>query len=558
MIKDFSLIKYLLIIKNTKSMKNLYLVLVILLVTNYVLAQNEDCGIQDTPNPEIPVIFENPLEPFIPPPPPPPPPVEGSGDKIVFFGHGYGGDDASWSSAEHISSAKIPHSNGNDINDMIGFPAKKINTRTPSFGSTETLEYYGNEVNKYAFKESYNLAQTLEQSKNNFFISHSMGGLVARRAALEGGDNSNVDGFRAGGIVTVATPNHGAQLANNILVLDPQQSTPLPSESIENFLSDALNSLKEGPESEGVYNSLLLRFLKKHTDVFDDLGLIENVIDELSGQILKLIPYLNITAIDLMKNDPSINILQNNPIPTTNVAYYGRESKDLTMWRLFFWGRNSPNTPPTGLLQDQEIIHFQAGDDKFAVQIFEENFAKYQMKYDDFLLKEKKHNSEISDYCGTLNPFNIGKCAKAVSDRNAAQEAKIGYGRGRQWWMKSTQYWDYLTGARETIQSGEYCICTDYSTMPEPTEFKSRNCEPSNPDIKCFGPITSPYEQYKDNDGVVLKESAVDFPGAVFIDELEKSNHFQMRNDNSTKGMLLELFGEDGDNSLEFFETEDL
>ena len=44
------------------------------------------------------------------------------------------------------------------------------------------------------------------------------------------------------------------------------------------------------------------------------------------------------------------------------------------------------------------------------------------------------------------------------------------------------------------------------------------------------------------SDGVVLAESAMDYPGAGHVDVMPKSNHMQMRNDSNTKAKLLKLF----------------
>jgi hypothetical protein len=45
------------------------------------------------------------------------------------------------------------------------------------------------------------------------------------------------------------------------------------------------------------------------------------------------------------------------------------------------------------------------------------------------------------------------------------------------------------------------------------------------------------------SDGIVLEESASNYPGAEHSVELFGSNHQQMRNDRNTERALLELFG---------------
>ena len=44
------------------------------------------------------------------------------------------------------------------------------------------------------------------------------------------------------------------------------------------------------------------------------------------------------------------------------------------------------------------------------------------------------------------------------------------------------------------------------------------------------------------SDGIVLAESAMNYPGAGHVDVMPASNHMQMRNDSNTKAKLLKLF----------------
>ncbi len=543
-------------------MKNLITLITIIIFSLSVEAQVDTCDDLVTPGTEIPTTVENPELPRLPPPPPPPPSVGEVGDRIVYWGHGYGGNDNSWSAASHISDTKIQHPlNGNFINDIIGFPARKIMRGEAIFGTTETLEFFGSRVNIQIYNQSINQQQSLAKSKENFCISHSMGGLMSRRAALEGNDNNNVDDFRAGGIVTIGTPNHGAQLADNILEVDPTSSTPQTTETFNNFLADASNSLLAGPVAAAIEGDFGLRLLANFTDIQEEGSIVQELIAEFSQQITLLIPYLDITAIDLRKADPSIAALQNASIPVTKAAFYGVESPDITIWRLFYWGVNTPNTPPTGLrVVDENIPHFEATSDDFAVGFFDENVARYEMEFNHWEDEEEKRNKTVRLACKFIPPsvFGVLACGAAVRHRNFARKAREGFFRGWKWFLTSSEQWDYLTGAREMefVQiSIPYCDCSEANGD---FDYISLDCTPQDPGDICIpGSGTQLREIYKPNDGVVLRESAIDFRGAVFIGAMGGSNHFQMRNDASTKSMLLTLFDNPDDNpALEFFETE--
>lgn len=533
-------------------MKILCAILIIFIQFNFVFSQTDNCDTLEEEGPEIPTVIEDPVRPTIDPTFDPPI-GDGTSNRIVFFGHGHGGTDASWRAAEKISSTKIEHSNGQYINDMISFPARKMKTATPTFGTTETLEFYGSEVNIFIHDESkLKHGQTLLESKENYCISHSMGGLVSRRAAFEGSNNSNVDGFRAGGIVTVGTPHHGAQLASNIIEIDPNSSTINQSTVLTNFITDAANSLSAGPIAAEIADNFFIRLLDKFTNVFEEDGLVDDLVNQFSSQVTGFVPLFDLTAIDLRKEDISIEILQNSSLPTVNVAFYGVERRDLTLWRLIFWGMNSPNNPPQRLLDDSELIYFEAGNDEIAVEIFNDNLARYEMEHDDRKARADRAQGKIEEFCNKFPPKFL-VCKEAVSNRNLHRNAQIGFLIGINWWMKSTELWDFLNGARTVVEvTDPVCICS--TNEPEPVDYLSGNCQPNNIGDICELVNNGYMEVYKPNDGVVLAESAVDFPGAIYISELStRSNHFQMRNDQSTKDMLLELYEKGGEPTLEFF-----
>ena len=141
---------------------------------------------------------------------------------------------------------------------------------------------------------------------------------------------------------------------------------------------------------------------------------------------------------------------------------------------------------------------------------------------------------------------------------------------GVTWWKNSSEYWDLLTGARgvevTTNTNPSYCICYDPNqsdpNIPDGDgdieTYNSPNCLPFKPSDICNTvpetTTTSISEFYKDNDGVVLNESAQGFNGVIkdYVLPLAGSNHFQMRNDESFKDALLFLYDNEEDDLTSF------
>ena len=114
-------------------------------------------------------------------------------------------------------------------------------------------------------------------------------------------------------------------------------------------------------------------------------------------------------------------------------------------------------------------------------------------------------------------------------------------------WFDGTDYvWKFLIGHR--------------SYGPDPNGTGYCNGGPSNLDSYTMTMTQCGIAQgtwypnivlmVKPSDGVVLAESAKNFPGAAVGKALEGSNHFQMRNDSQLKKALNGLYN--GDNGIWF------
>jgi len=490
-------------------------------------------------------------------PPPPPPPVPHEHERIVYWVHGFGGDYTALEKARAISTQPIPHvsstqSNEVYINDLISYPARKIISHVPSYDTGLDLTTYGFDVGKQIRDFSVIENQTLGQSRNNICITSSWGGSVTRMGEVIWNGGS---GFRAGGIASFGASHHGAIIANNLVEEGPQQEdlgfqlfdasaqTDLRvTQKFSNFLFKAQSDLRAGPKVYG-FGTILLNLIKKVAPQ------VEKEINEIIKEIIELVPKVvgkglfNKTALYLQTTNPQVALLQNNPNMTQNVAFYGAEDRDQTLWRLFYWGKNDPNLPSDQLesFTYNGQGYFEATDDQFGVKTFEKNLAAYQAK------QEYHHKeSQSSWWTGSL-----GALFKAKHKR-----AFLGYIKGVQWWQNSSRYWDILTGAL-TYVDGNVCTCygeyeDPISGWSFPYSYVSQTCIPHDENEIC---AYNTIQNYKDNDGVVLKESAIDFPGFIDTIRMQGSNHFQIRNDENMRTQLLTLFAADPAGDLGFFYT---
>lgn len=556
-------------------MKKLIIIYITLLLTGNIYSQNDECDRFDVIG--IPTRAENPAAPLTPttvncPPdcPPPPPQPSDDDERIVFWIHGFGGDYTALSKASAISTMPIPHDQGGFVNDKINYPARKIISNAPSYGTGLELIDYGSEIGTAIKDFSEQKNQSLLESKINICITSSWGGNVTRMA--EKTFNSDMGtGFRAGGIVSIGGSHDGAVLADNIITTVTAEDAVSTEFSVfngtsqgdlratiklNNFLRKASDSLLEGPKHELLANKPVLSLFEN--DLF---GLVDVFVDQIIDIIPKTIgtSLFTRTALELHTTNPTQLSLQANAGLTANVAGFGVEDYELGMWRLFYWGKTNPNNIPTDLPSydaEKGQGFFEATSDKFAEDVFNRNLANYEMKVlemqTQFVLKSVEY-----DRCLAIKPLLGFLCNPIKVQRDNFRKARDGYSQGIRWFEDSSDFWELLTGALEFNQEGiGTCICedldgTDMFPCVSAEALANIDCA-----FKYFEPAPFVEERFE-SDGVVLASSAMNFPGAILRHRMDGSNHFQVRNDEKIKDLLLLLFtGNDDDmDPINFFKT---
>lgn len=445
-------------------------------------------------------------------------------DRVVFWLHGLGGDNAAFTKVVEATT----------FTGASGYSARRIASvqlgyENQSFSLNSAASFLENSIrNNDGVSSSYGLSYN-----NNFIIAHSQGGLVARSIDKLYSDFPWL-GRRINGLVTFGTPHQGAKILNNI-------------GNFNSFISSGCSDLSAGVLEEAIPNGFLI-----------DLIIPNNIVSTVTQPICALAG----EAAPLAFNDFTQPITEDYKVGASNlatlnsfqsnvpkVAFYGVEDQSTMLWRILFNVKDRlPNSFPA----------FGADDDNKLVNAANSNLLKYQTKV---AFWQNQWSSLASSYCnGWQRFFAPAYCifndGNVNSNRNKAIKNRDAWQKGATWWATANDKFASTIGAvdfQEIQTTGYECNCesVDYygNTVYQWTEYSdSPNCPnygawsgcsfTGNTDVQTtFIPIT------KESDGIVLRESAENFPGAASVGRMEGSNHQQMRNDSNTKQKLLELWG---------------
>lgn len=479
------------------------------------------------------------------------------GDKIVFWVHGLGGDEYSWdvAAAPTADTYKITSlQNGIDYS---------------SYSLSNAGQVLQTVIDQQA--EVQGEINGIEDPTINFLIAHSQGGLVSRAAFKRYVDLDVFDERSFGGIVTFGTPHQGAQIINNI-------------EDVIAYSNSGCNALGAGPATEAWNASWFLGFIS--TDVLGDA--INSVCNTLSNQVLPIVmqDYLQPITEDYQVGAEYLNTLNefdenmvNDPdVSVQKVAFYGVEEAPI-VWRTVYSLMNDVNAEGA----------FAAGYDAGLIDIANSNQNSYYLKYMAYHTLHDLMTANCIDIVGAsalLNPFqclpvnlsdNYNEYGNVInSDINwwtfnvgVCGENRDAYYLGWRWWAEAEETYLSLIGAVEYVVSSCHCDCLEkYGSDPTPYEVIHQiDCEVTDcsefennedPNVNVNGcDYAIVYDKYiKPNDGVVLQESAQNYPngGNGSANALAGSNHIQMRNDLNTFIAISLLM--DGSNGL-YFTTEE-
>jgi len=579
-------------------MKNIFIAIITLatlMAYNQTVAQN-NCEL-DVIVPVKTADFEiNDTLPDLPPPPPDLTTEEVEGYRMLYFIHGLNGDVTSWAKASSASrNGVLQH----------GFPARKVYPRRPEYESDQSLEDAAEQLEGLIDNISDNLPTEYHKA-NGIAIGHSQGGIVGREldryySIRENGELINAHERRFGGLITLATPNQGAQILNNQAIM-------------QGLVSDLSKNLAAGPISEiedspNVFIRLIARWLgvAELADAlieFINKEVVDAIVQKNMPKITKdyQVPvYENLVLTnqskipDLNSYEPVVIDEKDDEVETKIVAFYAVGDLIKT-----YNGKTVTDTvgfrPPTASLPisqyfvetkvvDEIIvpiswgtIHFQINNPN-DIDHFEADTADYLLAYrahktkNFYDSKELQNRILMNEYRAIKNgaftqfPPQPQQYFYGKEQEELARNRMNAWKKGSVFLSKFDEFYRIAIGARYSELETRYepyytddCECTVLSSgqtfiidcilVEDYYNMNELDCV----EIFDITPITTIVWHNKDSDGVVLVESQREIPQSTHDPvPLFGVTHMQVRNSSHTAEMLQTVF--EGGVGL-FFETE--
>jgi len=483
----------------------------------------------------------------IPPPPEDPefnpPPVNDR--RGIYWVHGLGGNEDSWTEASTATMNGAPQ-----------FPARNAFCFVSPKYATTSLEGSASSLHQKILNAAM---PGVDTSKHlNFIIAHSQGSLVGRQVDLYLNnltpENEDLE-RRFHGMVTFGGPHLGAKIINN---RDNGVMTQFVETTCKKVLTtEAINLID---------NKGFLQALIGNKPIINGVsGLCNNV-----GDILPFIMggVFEGTSDDYPVGGEKVAILNDFGHPDLHkAAFAGVEYKldagdepanpKQLMWRMlttFVFDDKGNNGPAFSRNEDDSLVNVA---------------NRLAQKYLSIQLEKQEEIDELKSWFPFLPcegfdwVFFFGPCTaldghfrKLEEERNINRDAY-------EWLDKADMGWKIIIGALEvevTEETGCECTWTDNTVLEgwSYTTFEAAsspeqcaNIQSGNPNetVSCnFVTRSYPSLVFKPSDGVVTLESASGFPGVSITNRVEETNHFQLRNSVGTRDALLLLYrGQAGD-----------
>lgn len=449
-----------------------------------------------------------------------------SGERGIIWLHGLRGSEQSWGRVSSATESQIDY-------QVPGYPARKVKSINPDYRSLEFQLIEGAAQGLFNLVESSTQTSILDSlpRNNNFIIAHSQGGLMARSMREHTRENPGLYPSQFNGIVTFGTPHNGAVVLNKTKHGGPLMQwlnagcyrlgvATITSKISSNWILDVLISQDNIDALTSV-----------SCDVFVDTFL-ESLVNGFTKPITKDYNY-GAQFIDDLNNDL--------PDSIHKVAFYGVEIEPV-LWR----------TMTSLTVSDTLTSHnpFNMDDDSRFVEVAKQYIIEYHSKQ-LFYEKQASDWTAAGIMAGILSPIGLvfpafGVYSFSVADQK--EQSAEDFRAAKEWLQNANRSWKKIIGATLMVDSleGYECICIDQSIGSDVTRIvpTPADCTTQGDESNCFlmGASYNIFQIKKPNDGVVLAESAMQFPGAAYIDFMAETNHQQIRNSFQTKLKLNGLF----------------
>lgn len=506
------------------------------------------------------------------------------GDVNIFWIHGLNGTTESWAVAAKATEYGVMK------NNEVVFPARKANSyRGLPSSNSNPVQLYSEDLGILSASqdvEDYMDSEVpiTDRTSKDFIIAHSQGGIVGREWLRQSVINPSTFKNLPHGLVTFGTPHDGAEILNN--------TRPDLRNKVPNFMNEACKSLVGAyviPKINSNFGSKLL-VSSNMQDKIVNLGcglvsksIIPFVLDNYHKRTT--LDYYNGSKYLTGYNSTSGHVqgLSEYKLKVPVVQFYGIE-KAPVLWKFM----SSVLAMGHDKLDNKEIIFGYEKDDELELKVndmINEFDAGYIYERDQ---ENYYGNIETASIITSFLGLPILSYIWATINKKSAIENKNAYHAAKVWLTNANDY--YLTdivGARVTnttlncrvvgnldcrdnrynpINSGvppvnvniDYNFNTTNSACSiQPVnvayaDYRFRGHNGSEWHGPCTGNLTVIPEfkityWYKDNDGVVLAESAkkeikVDPNYSHKIVSLPETNHDQMKNSTITKLELINLY----------------
>lgn len=445
-------------------------------------------------------------------------------DRIIYWCHGLGGDASSWA---RVGGATQSQSIGQSIQ---GYPARRVVSLYPTYQQFSFSAAAGSLHNAMISQgDPVCAANGITDKTVNFIVAHSQGGLVARATDKMLHDDGLEAQRRFGGIVTFGTAHQGAMILNH-------------EKMLLQLGEDGCKALTAGPLEDTLQQMPLLDILIPN----QTLQQIKNGLCALAtARVLPIMfqdQFQPITE-DYQVGAAALANLNGYTSALPKVAFYGVEEEPVFYRLMYSLNVKTPN----------EFPPFQADPDQELVDKFSSLLAQYKARYEEnkMFVESLEGMGLPCDWAEWLFTPQFCLDWDAIYWRKLA--LRNAWKQGYDWLLESNNQWKVIIGARipHLVQGTAYeCRCDTYDgsmqllgsyTFPvtDPGECAA-NPGSGNECTPLSQPVFYTTFEEKENDGIVLAESASQFPAAPTYPML-RSNHQQMRNDSNTKLRMREI-----------------
>jgi len=454
----------------------------------------------------------------------------GGYDRTIFWIHGLNGSPDGWSRASEATQYNVAG----------GFPARKVECviDNMTYSQNGSLWLAGRGLKQNIQQQIAGSGQT--ETKYNFNIAHSQGGIVSRAMF----DNLYCKGesggqlFGTNGLITYGTPHQGAQLLNN-------------QDQFLDFASDICNKLGSAYAYWFLTRKITIKLplnIKVHTSLsnFTDPG-------ELAGEFCQLFdstlfknlsegitpPITEHYQVGSQQLNEINNSCESIIIDTMHkMAFYGVEDTVGIMFRTLYYFDTDPN----------QSGYFTANPDDFWIEDFQEIVNKFEERKATMELeREFKKRKFKWKKCKIWPQSTYGSCITLKREIRTLERGIQAIKLAIRTIQQMSESYRTIIGAIEYAALPAECVCkNNYGEELYRGPFNGElDCElKSNSRERVFCEKDVRFRRnVKDSDGVVLAESASNMPGSTHMPiMLDESSHMQMRNDKELRRTLSSLY----------------